>query len=411
MRSDAVGRCTRCRRETAVAEGSVEEADVVRRGSTQPLGRSPAGLRSIRIGSALIAGLLAVAAPAQAVKGKGKPEEQAPKDAAAKKDAAPAPAQPVAKPAAPRPATWEELSRDAAAEAPEDLGPLVEPLFATCAKDSDLAYRQCETIKEWLTDRLHAHHYLAVADGAALQSSPYDAAEKALTLTVNGCVACLKPPAVDGALRLIATRPPRGFSDGTAVGIDVGFHEVSLDDAKKAEKWATKVLPRLRVEWVFTVGQPFEAGATKGVAIVPLGHRVYNSCTGEVVASDPASAKPRTVAKDPTCPALGAPTEEEVAEAREQAALPDRLTPDDIERAMAPVQQRVLECATEFELKGVAKVSLVLNGDGTRQFKVLAPFDKGEANLCIRQAMKLATFPHFKKGKTIPIDYPFVLHQ
>jgi hypothetical protein len=396
----------------------VEEAVVVRTGSTQPLGRSRAGLRSrpIPVAAALVALAALAGSAAQAAKGKGKPDEQAakgaaPKDAAPKQDApAAGPAPVVAKPAAPRPATWEELTHDAANEAAEDLGDLVEPLFATCAKDSDLAYRQCETIKEWLTDRLHAHHYLAVADSAALQSSPYDAAEKALTLTVNGCIACLKPPAVDGALRLIATRAPRGFADGAAVGIDVGFHEVALDDAKKAEKWTTKVLPRLRVEYVFTVGQPFEAGTTKGVAIVPLGHRVYNSCTGEVVASDPASAKPRTVAKDPTCPAADAPSEEELAEAREQAALPERLTPDDIERAMAPVQQRVIECATEFELKGVAKVTMTLNGEGTRQFKVLPPFDKGEANLCIRQAMKLANFPHFKKGRSIPIEYPFVLH-
>src|SRR5207249_3609595 len=123
--------------------------------------------------------------------------------------------------AAAKAATYEELLSGAAP--PGDLSTLIEPLFATCPKDSDLAYRQCETIKAWHLDRIHARRYTALGDQAALQSAPYDAAERTLTLTVTGCLSCAKPPELGGAPRLLATKPPRGFTDGAPIGIDLGF--------------------------------------------------------------------------------------------------------------------------------------------------------------------------------------------
>jgi hypothetical protein len=355
------------------------------------------------------------AKPAEA---KGKPAEVKPAAGAKpgeapKPGAAPAAAAPVV--AAPKPATYEELLTSATS--PQDLAVLLEPLFATCPKDSDLAFRQCETIKTWHLARIHSTRYTASADKAALQSQPYDPSEKSLTLTIAGCLSCLKPPELAGSPRLVATRAPKGFAEGAPIGLDLAFHEVPLPDAKKAEKFVEKVLPRLRVEYVFTVGEPFDAGkgdkALHGVTIVPIAHRVYNQCTGEVLESQPASKQPKTIpVRDPTCPAADAPTEEELAEQAEQAALPDTLTRDDIERAMAPAEAMVIECAAEFELKGVAKVSLVVSPDGTAKFKIQPPFDTGEASLCLKQALKLAKFPKFKKGRVIPVDnYPFQMRK
>ena len=79
---------------------------------------------------------------------------------------------------------------------------------------------------------------------------------------------------------------------------------------------------------------------------------------------------------------------------------------------MAPVKARTAECAVEFELSGVAKVQFTVNPDGTMTgLKILPPFDKGDGFLCLRQAMKEAKFPKFKKGRVIPVEYPFVLRK
>ncbi len=360
----------------------------------------------------------APAATAAPKKGATAPATGAPK-AAPKEIAKPAAEPPHAAAPAPvtavAPANFEELLKDGVPS--RDLSRDLEPLFATCAKDSDLAYRQCETIRQWHVERIKGARYVASADGAALQAAPWDATEKSFTLTVNGCLDCQNPIQLGGGPLLLATKAPRGFADGLPIGVELSDHEVGAADAKKAKKFSEKTLPRLRVEMVFTVGEPFEMGkgdaATKGLAIVALGHRVYDRCSGEVVASSPVSLKAKEIPaaeRDPSCPAADAPTEEEVAEAAEQAQLPETLSRADIERAMAPVQQRVIECATEFELNGVARVSLSVSGDGQMTVKVAAPFDKGEANICIRQALKEAQFPKFKKGKPIPVEYPFVLH-
>jgi hypothetical protein len=364
--------------------------------------------------AALLAGTAFALPPKKAA---AKPTAPVPSPAAPQKGPAPAPgATPPTVAAPPKASTYEELLTGTSV--PADLAGALEPLFAECSKDSDLAYRQCETIKEWSVDRIHHTRYALSGDGAALQSSPYDEAEKSLTLTVTGCVSCVKPPNLDGAPRLVATKAPKGFAEGAPIGLDLGFHEVSIPDAKKAQKWTSKILPRLRVQYVFTVGEPFESGkgdkSMKGISIVPLGHRVYNQCTGEVVASEPASQKPMTIGnRDPSCPAADAPTEEEVAEAAEQAALPDTLSRGDIERAMASIRPDVEECASVLELKkgGVIELSATLEGDGKKELKLNSPYESGEIGLCLRSALKKLSFPKFKKSsKPVIVKYPFVIH-
>src|SRR5262245_25009316 len=73
----------------------------------------------------------------------------------AKKDDKAAPAGPAskeAKPSAAKAVSYEELLTGAAS--PPDMAIAFEPLFAECGKESDLAYRQCQTIKEWNVDRI-----------------------------------------------------------------------------------------------------------------------------------------------------------------------------------------------------------------------------------------------------------------
>jgi hypothetical protein len=255
---------------------------------------------------------------------------------------------------------------------------------------------------------------VAVADGSALVAQPYDATEKSVTLTVTGCLACTRPPLVAGAPRLLSTKPPKAIEEGAPVGLDLGMHEVSIPSAQKAASWSKRVLPRLKTEFVFTVGQPWDAKTMKGVAFAPIAHRVYDGCTGDVVASEPPSqGKVQLAERDPSCPAADAPTEEEEEIAKAEAALPETLSRDDVTKTMAPVQQRIYECGEEFELKqGTARVKMVLEGNGKHTIEILPPFDKGDVHLCLRAALNEAKFPHFKSASPpVKVDYPFVLRR
>lgn len=304
----------------------------------------------------------------------------------------------------------------AGAQAAGDLGHLLEPLYAECKSTTDFGRRQCEQIRAWHLARIKNTKWIAVADATALQSQPYDADAKTLTLNVLGCVSCAKPPTIAGAPRVVATAAPKGFEEGNVpIGLDLSSHDLPFPDAKKAAFWSDKVRPRLRVEYVFDVGAPFDAKTVKGVAITPVAHRIYNTCNGEVIASVPPSKEPVKLAgpRDPICPPADAPSDEEIEKAKQQAQLPDTLTRADIEKAMQPVQQRIFECGQEFEAKqGVARVKFVVTGDGKFTHQIQDPYDKGDIALCLKAAIREAKFLRFKESSpAVKIDYPFVLRQ
>ena len=349
---------------------------------------------------AAVALALSAAPSARAAQGKAK---------AAKPEAAAAAAAPAAAPVA---TTYEGLRAHASPAG--DLGHLVEPLFGSCAAKDDLGKRQCELIERWHLDRLKERTWYATAEPVALQNTPYDSTVKAVTLTVNGCLQCGHPPIVSGAPRLIATGAPRGMDEGAPIGLDLITHDMTFETADKARIFLDKVRPRLRVEFVFGVGAPFETKTVKGVGIRLLGKRVYNQCTGEVVLSEPPSSEPIKITnRDPSCPAADAPTDEQIEFAKAQALLPDTISRMDVLKTLTPVQQRFYECGEEFELKqGVAKVHVSVFGDGKRKMTIAPPYDQGDVHLCFRSALNEVTFPRFKSASPpVEIDYPFVLRR
>lgn len=351
--------------------------------------------------------------PAAAIAGKTAPAKaaKAAKAPAAAKGA-PAPAAAAAAPAPTKAASFEEARANAWPAG--DLGALVEPLYSVCPTKDDLARRQCELIKNWHLERLKTRTWYAVADAVAMKAEPYDSTVKTVTVGINGCLSCTHPPVVAGEPRVIATAPPKGMDEGYPIGIDVSSKDLPFEDAKKAGIWANKIRPRLRVEFIFGVGQPFDAkSATKGVSISLIGHRLYDSCFGDVLASEPPSKDPvKIAARDATCPAdKNADYNDEFL--KEQAKLPDTLSRKQVQDAMAPVQGRVYECGEVFELKqGVARVHVTLKGNGESKMTIGEPYDKGDVYLCIKEALKDAKFPLFKfNSPPVEIDYPFVLRK
>ncbi len=330
----------------------------------------------------------------------------------------------AAAPPAAAPASFEELYKEAIPA--KDLATLIEPLYARCDDSDDLRRRQCEGSRAFLLDYLRSHTFSADAD-VQPDTSPYDSVAKQVDMEVSGCLACVALPRVAGEPRYLVTKPPQRIENGRAKVTPVANHEIDIEDRVHADRFTERVVPRLRVQHVFRIGAPFGdtpppasvataapgaalGAAAKGVLVVSLGHRVYDRCTGDVAAASPPSASKVTVRPDKSCPKAGTTelSKAELRQAAEVAALPERLTPRQIDQVLAPVQSHIHECYVEFgDPSGTAKLALTIGGDGKlSQIHLPAPFDKADIGLCMRAQLKAATFPKFR-GEAMAIDYVY----
>jgi len=273
-------------------------------------------------GSAWAQGKAAAAPAAPAVPAaKGEPAKAKDAGGALPDAFANVPAAPTAKVAAP--ASFDELLKDAVPV--RDLATLIQPLYAKCDDGDALIRRQCEGTRGYLLDYLKSHTFVADSD-VQPETTPYDTVAKQVDMEVAGCVACKYPPTVAGEPRYVTTRPPQRIAEGRAIVQLVASHEISLPDRTGADRFVERVVPRLRVQHVFRFGSPYgeaapvktasvagkapaaplaPAVATKGVQIVPLGHRVFDRCTGQIAAASPEQAMPVRVTPDRSCPPKG----------------------------------------------------------------------------------------------------------
>lgn len=372
-------------------------------------------------------------APPKAIKTAAAPAAQ-PKAGPKTDKAAPAMDDPFAAPKTDKAAepekpkvSYEELRKEATPV--RDLATLIEPLYARCEDKDDLPRRQCEGVRDFLLARLRGRTFVTQAE-ITPEISPYDAVAKEIEMEISGCLTCVSPPQVAGEPRYLAVRPPPRVVAGKAPGLPMASYQLPMDTKIRADRFLERVVPRLRVEVIFKVGQPFgedpalgasaqgqspgasaQAGAkgVRGVIVVPVGHRVYDRCTGQVAAATPRSGPVKVVA-DKTCPRRGA---EELSEAElqakaERAALPERLTPREVDLGLQPVQEKIHDCYVEFqELGGTVKVGLVIGGEGKiTQMTLPPPYDKAPIGVCIRSQIRTAVFPKFR-GEPMRVDYAF----
>ncbi len=325
------------------------------------------------------------------------------------------PGDPAMKDRPPQPVqSFEDLLKDAIPAT--DLATMLEPLYGHCDAKADVPRRQCEGVRGFLLEHLRRHTFVAVSDSVP-DTTPYDASAKEIDMEVSGCLACVSPPVVAGEVRYVSTRPPQRVVAGRAIGVLLDSHQLPMDTKVRADRFLERVVPRLRVQHVFRVGTPFgeetsgPAGGTyKGVSIVSVAHRVYDRCTGQVIASAPASVAAVKVAPDKSCPKKGDEelSQAEMVVASQNALLPEHLTSKQVEGSLAPVQDKIHDCYVEFEeLGGTVRVQLALNGEGKFTQIILAPpFDKAAIGLCIKSQIKTASFPRFR-GEPMKIDYAF----
>jgi hypothetical protein len=321
--------------------------------------------------------------------------------------------------------SYEELRKEATPVT--DLATLIEPLYARCEDKDDLPRRQCEGVRDFLLARLRGRTFVTQAE-ITPEISPYDAAAKEIEMEISGCLTCVSPPQVAGEARYLAVRPPTRVVAGKAPGVPMASYQLPMETKVRADRFLERVVPRLRVEVIFKVGQPFGeepagqgqgqgqgagsgqgAAKIRGVTVIPVGHRIYDRCTGQVTAATPQSGPVKVVA-DKTCPRRGA---EELSEAElqakaERAALPERLTPREVDLGLQPVQEKIHDCYVEFqELGGTVKVGLVIGGEGKiTQMTLPPPYDKAPIGVCMRSQIRTAVFPKFR-GEPMRVDYAF----
>ena len=170
--------------------------------------------------------------------------------------------------------------------------------------------------------------------------------------------------------------------------------------------------PLLRAEFLF---QPADAewsfGPSRGYALKFVGGRIFNRCTGEVLASKPPSTGAGRPA-DGQPRGRGLPAQRRVG--RERAApttssCPQELPRDAIADAMSRIRPQVFACYEKFKEPGTAQLTYVVAGNGMVQsIRVGGSFDGTPTGDCVLDAGKNAHFPRFKAPRQ-QFSYPFFL--
>jgi hypothetical protein len=167
------------------------------------------------------------------------------------------------------------------------------------------------------------------------------------------------------------------------------------------------VAPRLRTQVVFTLGSTeWTQKGARGLKFVPLGWRLFDRCTGVVLASEPPSARPAPI--DPSCPPPPPP--------EKRPELPDRLSPSQIMTAMEPVREAARACAKAEKLSGTLTLSLAVSPEGEiKEVRFSGPLagSKGNpsrAEACLEKPLSVVRFPAFRTA--IPaFDYPVLFRR
>jgi hypothetical protein len=232
-------------------------------------------------------------------------------------------------------------------------------------------------------------------------ASAYDARARAVRLIVTGCLACQQlVEAGAGERRYLTLGAPSRGPSGGPVAAELARGSVSLATPADAETWARTVRPTLRVEVLFRpADQPWTVGASRGHAFVPVGVRVYDRCTGEVLLSQPPS-EARAPQESPCAAAESA----EAPSAGEEA--PESLSPAAINAAMKAVRGELAACLDRDRTPPTPRLAFEVAGSG-EPVSVHAEGTAAGTSLgdCLAGVAMKVRFPAFR-GESQHFVYP-----
>jgi hypothetical protein len=330
-------------------------------------------------------------------------------------DEAPA-AEAPAPPAAASAQTYEDLARNATRT--HDVPTLLGAFIDRCDTEKrELERARCRTTQAYLREVLPARIFsTSVDDPAAVSVSEYDAGVRGYRISLAGCIACTKPVVVGRARerRFITLREPQKEAESLPKAVEVSQSALGFDSLPDARRWLEKVRPFLRAEFLF---QPADAewsfGPSRGYALKLVGGRVFNRCTGQVLASKPPSTG---MAELPTGSREDEACLQGAGDARAQGrdddlSLPQELGRDAIADSMSRIRPQVFSCFEKFKEPGTAELTYVVAGNGMVQsIRVGGSFDGTPTGDCVLDAGKNAHFPPFKAARQ-QFTYPFFLRR
>jgi hypothetical protein len=317
------------------------------------------------------------------------------------------------------PASYEALAKGATRT--RDVATLLGVFVDRCDTEKrDLERARCRTTQAYLKGVLPSRTFVTPGDdAAAVLVSEYDASVKGYHVSLAGCIACTKPVIVGRARerRFITLREPQKDAESLSKAVEVSRSTLGFDNLVEARKWLDRVKPFLRAEFLF---QPADSewsfGPSRGYALKFVGGRVFNRCTGEVLASKPPSVGiadlPTGSREDAACLDAGVGGTAREGQGRgDEAKLPDELSRAAIADAMTRIRPQVFACFEKFKTPGTAQLSYVIAGNGMVQsIRVGGSFDGTPTGECVLDAGKNARFPRFKAASQ-QFSYPFFLRR
>jgi hypothetical protein len=309
------------------------------------------------------------------------------------------------------------------ADAVDDLEPILSPFLQACGKSDKVEDLQCRAIRSRMQRKVRQKLYSYIAP--AVDVGSYNGTKLNYPVKVVGCLTCNEPAVFKWGLYggkkrwLVTTATPTkvqkkkdGFHFG---GIELKQHLGGKQPhltipvgPSKTEQWERTTKLNLKVQFVFAVtGERWKNDSKyNGVLVELKGYRLFNQCTGKVLASVPPSSSKAPQHKAPTC---RGPMPREVARVTKGREIPQILSASVIQKIMKSANPAIKECYDTYQIKGLARVQVTVQSDGTvKKAAVKGRFAGTPTGKCILDKVRNLIFPRFKKA-TVKFTYPYYL--
>ena len=295
------------------------------------------------------------------------------------------------------------------------LGALMWAQGDHCSKlTNDVDRRQCNGVKEGRLEQLEGATFLVVGDGGALSIGAYNEKTKSASVSIAPCLACEQPINVDGEELYVVGGSKFAVTGGKVNASAVKATTATWASQAKYDKYLQKVLPRLRSEFIVSVGKAkrWKKAGSVGVTVEVVGWRVYDPCKGKVIMSSPKSGD---VSPDKrACGKSDEPKEPVATKPKDppkpkKPKVPYKLTPFQINPYMSPVRKAAQKCFEAYGVAGKSTYSITFNNEG----KIVKVVEKGDfkdtpTGTCIRKSIDGVVFGKMRM-KSMSFDFPVVL--
>ena len=262
---------------------------------------------------------------------------------------------------------------------------------------------QCEGVQSARRNQVSSESYYLRVNGSGagvLRKGTYDEKRQSASLALSGCLYC-----PDSGMGVIAGKKKPRLSGGKFAASEISGRYFSFTGSSAAARFRDKVLGRLVVELVSTVPTraAFRVGKRKGYRAEVKGYRVFDPCTGTVLLSSTGEQKvtPEVDTCDgDTVPVFGRESVER---------KPKKLSNAAIAEALRPVVDEARRCYSIYQVRGRARLRLVVTGEGQiESFVHEGDFSGTPTGDCIDSVVRKVRFPATERPTT-EVLYPIRL--